>query len=80
MNGQSRSFQASWFERYNGFVYSESEDGATAFFTKCDSKVKQLGSLLAGHSGTLISQVNYYMTTLMIQASQEGKSTINMQC
>ena len=34
MNGQLRSFQASWLERYNGLVYSESEDGATAFFYK----------------------------------------------
>ena len=25
MNGQSRSFQASWLERYNGLVYFESE-------------------------------------------------------
>ena len=51
MNGQSRSFQASWLERYNGLVYSESEDeGYCKFcvlFAKCDSKVKELGILVS---------------------------------
>ena len=51
MNGQSRSFQASWLERYNGLVYSESEDGGyckfCVLFAKCDSKVKELGILVS---------------------------------
>eukprot|EP00731_Ephydatia_muelleri_P018054 Em0011g94a len=32
MNGKSRSFQASWLERYNRLVYSESEDGGYCKF------------------------------------------------
>ena len=51
MNGKSRSFQASWLERYNGLVYSESEDGGYCkfciLFAKCDSKVKELGTLVS---------------------------------
>ena len=51
MNGQSRSFQASWLKRYNGLVYSESEDGGyckfCVLFAKCDSKVKELGILVS---------------------------------
>ena len=45
-NHRQRHFQTSWLERYNGLVYSESEDGGyckfCVLFAKCEASVKEL--------------------------------------
>ena len=47
---RQRHFQCSWLERYNGLVYSESEDGGyckfCVLFARCEASVKELGILV----------------------------------
>ena len=47
---RQRHFQSSWLERYNGLVYSESEDGGyckfCVLFARCEASVKELGVLV----------------------------------
>ena len=50
INGQTRSFQHSWLSKYNGLVYSESDDGGyckfCVLFGKCECSVNELGVLV----------------------------------
>ena len=50
INGVCRHFQHSWLAKYNGLVYSESEDGGyckfCVLFGRCGPTVKELGVLV----------------------------------
>ena len=50
INGQKRSFQHSCLSRYNGLVYSESQDGGyckfCVMFGKCECSVNEFGVLV----------------------------------
>ncbi|KAL5502237.1 hypothetical protein EMCRGX_G008978 [Ephydatia muelleri] len=52
INGQKRSFQHSWLSKYNGLVYSESQDGGYCKFCvlcgKCECSVNEFGVLVVG--------------------------------
>jgi hypothetical protein len=47
---RQRHFQNTWLEKYNGLVYSESEDGGyckfCVLFARCEPSVKELGILV----------------------------------
>ena len=47
---RQRHFQSSWLDKYNGLVYSESEDGGyckfCVLFARCEASVKELGVLV----------------------------------
>lgn len=48
--GRQRRFQQSWLDKYNGLVYSESENGAfckyCVLFSRCEPRIKEFGILI----------------------------------
>ena len=76
INGQKRSFQHSWLSKYNGLVYSESQDGGYCKFCvlcrKCECSVNEFGVLVV-RPFTNFKKASEKLSEHFIHQTQKGK-------